>query len=359
MRVALGLARRGLGRVWPNPAVGCVIVSNGVIVGRGWTQPGGRPHAETEALKRAGPAAKGAVAYVTLEPCCHQGETPPCTGALIEAGLARVVAAVEDPDSRVAGKGFEELRAAGIEVSVGICRDEALTLNAGFVSRTTKARPLVCLKTASTLDGRIATAKGESQWITGPEARGRAHLMRATSDAILVGIGTALADNPKLTCRLPGLGDRSPIRIVVDARLELPMSAELVTTAGDVPTWVITVANGENDRAAAYRDQGVELLEITADSDGYPEVNQALAALADRGITRLLVEGGAGIAAAFLKADAVDRIAWFRAGSVMGGDGTPAIAGYGLESLTDIRRFESVSTERLGNDWLETYRSAP
>ena len=358
MRVALGLARRGLGQVWPNPAVGCVIVADGAIVGRGWTQPGGRPHAEPEALARAGTAAKGATAYVSLEPCCHHGKTPPCTESLISAGVSRVVAAAEDPDERVAGKGIAALRAAGIEVVAGICETEALELNAGFVSRVTKARPLVSLKTATTLDGRIATAKGESQWITGPEARARVHLMRARTDAILVGIGTAMVDNPKLTCRLPGLEDRSPVRIVVDSRLQLPLTAELVATAKTIPTWLITLDGSDKDRAAAYEDCGVTMVAVPPGADGYPDTRLALSALAEKGITRLMVEGGAGIAAAFLQAEVVDRIAWFRAGSVMGGDGVPAIAAYGLETLKDIRRFRSVGLERLGDDWLETYRPA-
>lgn len=357
MRVSLALARRGLGNVWPNPAVGCIVVSDDVIVGRGWTQPGGRPHAETEALARAGAAAQGATAYVSLEPCCHQGETPACTDALIKAGISRVVTAASDPDQRVAGKGIGALREVGIEVITGVCEAEALELNAGFISKVTKMRPLICLKSATTLDGRIATAKGESQWITGPEARARVHLMRAESDAVLVGIGTALVDNPQLTCRLPGLEAHSPVRIVVDARLQLPLTAELVATARDVPTWLITVAGGDDRRVASFRDCGVEILEIVADGAGYPDLPKAMEALTQKGITRLLVEGGAGIAAAFLRAGVIDRLAWFRAGSMMGGDGVPAVAAYGLDALADIHRFQRVSVERIGDDCLETYRA--
>ncbi|MCK5275514.1 MAG: bifunctional diaminohydroxyphosphoribosylaminopyrimidine deaminase/5-amino-6-(5-phosphoribosylamino)uracil reductase RibD, partial [Alphaproteobacteria bacterium] len=220
MRAALALAGRGLGRVWPNPAVGCVLVDrDGRVTGRGWTQPGGRPHAETEALARAGGAAKGATAYVTLEPCVHHGQTPPCADALIEAGVARVIAATEDPDPRVKGGGLGRLRDAGIAVEAGLLREEAELLNAGYLMRQREGRPVVTLKLATTLDGRIATHAGESRWITGEAARARGHMMRARHDAIMVGIGTALADNPTLTCRLPGLEDRSPVRIVVDARL--------------------------------------------------------------------------------------------------------------------------------------------
>lgn len=360
MRVSLALARRGLGRVWPNPAVGCVLTQRKdgepVVVGRGWTRPGGRPHAETEALRRAGAAAKGATAYVSLEPCCHHGETPPCTEALIEAGVARVVAAAEDPDPRVAGKGMKALRDAGIETAVGVCREEALALNEGFVSRVTRERPMLTLKLASTLDGAIATARGESRWITGPEARERVHLMRARHDAVLVGIGTALVDDPLLTCRLAGLEACSPVRIVVDTRLQLPLTSSLVATAGEVPTWLVTVEGSDETRLDAYRDCGVEVIETEPDGAGYPDTGRVMAALAERGMTRLLVEGGAGIAAALLRAGVVDRLAWFRAAAVMGGDGVPAIAPYGLERLVDMKRFEPQSTVRLGDDWLETYR---
>ena len=208
MRAALALARRGLGRVAPNPAVGCILVRDGIVVGRGWTQPGGRPHAETEALRRAGAAAAGAVAYVTLEPCAHHGSTPPCADALIAAGVSRVVVAIEDPDPRVAGRGLARLTAAGISVETGVCADEAGRLNAGFLKRIEHGLPLVTLKLATSLDGKIATHAGESQWITGEDARARGHLLRAQTDAIMIGSGTAQIDNPLLTCRLPGLEDR-------------------------------------------------------------------------------------------------------------------------------------------------------
>src|SRR5580700_4659831 len=227
MRTALGLARRGLGNTWPNPAVGCVIVKDGRVVGRGWTQKGGRPHAETEALARAGKGAKGATAYVSLEPCSHHGKTPPCAEALIAAGVSRVVAAVEDPDPRVSGRGIARLRAAGIAVEAGLCAAEAAELNAGFFCRVAQGRPLVTLKLAASLDGRIATPTGKSRWITGPAARERAHLLRAAHDAVLIGTGTALADDPQLTCRLPGLEARSPVRIVIDRTLRLPATLRL------------------------------------------------------------------------------------------------------------------------------------
>src|ERR1700693_2815456 len=240
---AVALARRGLGRVWPNPAVGCVIARDGRVVGRGWTQPGGRPHAETEAWARAGEAAHGATAYVTLEPCCHWGRTPPCADALIAAGVRRVVVAFEDPDPRVAGGGLAALRAAGLSVEAGLCAAEAAEINAGFFQRVRLGRPLVTLKLATSLDGRIATASGGSRWITGEAARQRAHLLRAEHDAVLVGTGTVLADNPRLTCRLPGLEQRSPIRIVIDRQLRTPPSAHVIAEATQIATWVLTWAS--------------------------------------------------------------------------------------------------------------------
>src|SRR5215475_2950035 len=241
MAAALDLARRGLGRVWPNPAVGCVLVRQGRVVGRGWTQPGGRPHAETEALHRAGAAAKGATAYVTLEPCSHHGRTPPCADALIAAGIARAVVAMEDPDPRVSGAGLARLREAGIKVDLGLGESEAGEINAGFFLRIRERRPLITLKLAMTLDGRIATRSGESRWITGEAARARAHLLRAQHDAVMVGSGTVLADDPLLNVRLPGLGRQSPLRIVLDGRMRLSLTSALVAGARETPTWLVTL----------------------------------------------------------------------------------------------------------------------
>ena len=308
MAAALALAERGLGAVWPNPAVGCILVREGRVVGRGWTQPGGRPHAETEALTRAGGAAHGATAYVTFEPCCHHGKTPPCADALIDARIARLVAAMKDPDPRVSGQGFARVQEAGIEVAVGACGEAAARLNAGFLKRIAAGRPLVTLKLATSLDGRIATRSGESQWITGEAARARGHLLRARNDAILVGSGTALADNPALTCRLPGLAARSPVRVVMDGRLRLPPGHRLVAEAHDVPTWIVTLADAAEARGEAYRGAGAELIIVAPDSAGHPDAGAALEALGARGITRLLVEGGAHVAAALLGAGLVDRL---------------------------------------------------
>ncbi len=359
MKAALALARRGLGTVSPNPAVGCILVApQGTVVGRGWTQPGGRPHAETEALGRAGARAAGATAYVTLEPCSHHGETPPCAEALIEAGVTRVVAAMEDPDDRVAGRGVARLRAAEIAVDLGVCRQEAEYLNAGFLLHRREGRPLVTLKSASTLDGRIATHTGESRWITGEAARRRAHLMRMSQDGIAVGIGTALVDDPELTCRLPGLEGCSPVRIVIDARLQLPLVSKLVRTARETATLVVVSEETDKERRQAYEDLGVTVLPVEVGDDHYPAPSSILKALAARGLTRLLVEGGSAMAAALMRAGLVDRLAWFRAPGVIGGDGTPVVAAYGVDTLSQMRRFELVSTETVGNDTLETYRVA-
>jgi diaminohydroxyphosphoribosylaminopyrimidine deaminase/5-amino-6-(5-phosphoribosylamino)uracil reductase len=356
MRAALALARRGLGGVWPNPAVGCVIVNDGRIVGRGWTQPGGRPHAETEALARAGGAARGATAYVTLEPCCHWGRTPPCADALIAAGIKRVVAAVVDPDPRVAGGGATRLRSAGVTVETGLCEAEATELNAGFFSRVKIGRPLVTLKLATSLDGRIATATGESRWITGPPARDVAHLLRATHDAILVGTGTALADNPELTCRLPGLRQRSPVRIALDRHLRIPTDARLLTAAREVPTWLLTLPHADPARQQARRAAGAELVPVEADAAGQIDLGRALAALGECGLTRLLVEGGGRLAAALLRAGLVDRLVWLHAPLLLGGDGIPAVAALGLDKLAAAPRFERVASEPVGADVLSTYR---
>ncbi|HJP21118.1 MAG TPA: bifunctional diaminohydroxyphosphoribosylaminopyrimidine deaminase/5-amino-6-(5-phosphoribosylamino)uracil reductase RibD [Alphaproteobacteria bacterium] len=355
MAAALGLARRGLGVVWPNPAVGCILVREGRVVGRGWTQPGGRPHAESEALGRAGAAARGATAYVTLEPCAHQGKTPPCTEALIAAGLSRAVVALEDPDPRVKGAGLRALEAAGVALSVGLGAAEAGELNAGFIMRINQRRPLVTLKTATTLDGRIATRSGASQWITGAPARRQAHGLRARHDAILVGSGTLAADDPELTCRLPGLAARSPLRLVLDSHLATPLTAKLVATALTLPTWIITLRPAEAKRRLAFTSAGVEIIEVAADAAGKPDLSDALAVLAERGVTRLLVEGGSQLAAGFLRAGLVDRLVWFRSPAVIGGDGLPAAAAFGVEELGQSPRFRRLGSARCGDDTMETF----
>ena len=368
MKVALGLARRALGTVAPNPAVGCVLVRQdqgssaglpGRIVGRGHTMPGGRPHAETCALDAAGSLAKGATAYVTLEPCAHHGKTPPCANALIDAGIARVVVACTDPDPRVDGGGLKLLAKAGCEVVTSVCEQEALALNAGFFSTLTRDRPLVTIKTATTLDGRIATHTGESQWITGEGARARGHLLRATHDAILVGSGTVRSDNPELTCRLPGMMDRSPIRVVLDGRLATPLTSRLVATAHDHPTWIVTLAGLEPTRARVFEDAGVQLITVDADEDGRPSLHQALRALKTRGVTRLLVEAGGRLDAGFFRARLVDRVVWFHAPMIIGGDGIPAAQGFGIDGLHQAPRLKRIDVQQVGPDLMETYEVFP
>lgn len=356
MQAALALARRGLGNVWPNPAVGCVLVNGGRVVGRGWTQPGGRPHAETEAIARAGGAARGGTAYVTLEPCSHWGRTPPCAEALIAAGISRVVAAVEDPDPRVAGGGLAKLRVAGIAVESGLRADAAAEVNAGFFQRVLTGRPLVTLKLATSLDGRIATASGESRWITGPLARQHTHLLRARHDAILVGTATVLADDPQLTCRLPGLEHRSPVRVALDRNLAIPHTSRLVAEARMIPTWIITAPGPDPERREALHRAGVELIEAAPDEAWRIDLTDALLRLGERGLTRLLVEGGGRLAAALLRAGLVDRLVWLHAPLLLGGDGVPSVATLGLDALAEAPSFELLSSETAGPDLLSAYR---
>ena len=365
MAAALRLAQRGLGNVWPNPAVGCVITGRRtgrpVVLARGWTQPGGRPHAEAEALddlfrRHGSNAGRGATAYVSLEPCSPHGRTPPCADALVAAGIARVVIACEDPDPRVSGRGIARLREAGIDVVTGVCRSAALALNAGFFQRVATGRPLVTWKTATSLDGRIATESGESQWITGAMARAHAHLERARHDAILVGLGTAISDDPLLTCRLPGLAGRSPVRVILDSRLRLPLTARLVAEAGNPPTWVIARDDNDPLRVQALRDLGVDVIEVAPDASQRIDRSLALQALGKRGVTRLLVEGGARVATELIAGDVVDRILWYRAPKLIGGDGLSAVGAFGLAGLDQAPRFTRLEMRALGDDWLETYQ---
>ncbi len=352
MRHALRLAERAIGAVAPNPAVGCVIVSpDGCVVGRGWTQAGGRPHAETVALDQAGYKARGATAYVTLEPCSHHGKTPPCSDALVAAGIGRVIAAVEDPDPRVSGTGFRRLRGAGVAVEAGILNREAAEQNAGFFLRVKQHRPLVTLKIAQSLDGRTTTSSGESRWITGGEARRFGHLLRARHDAILVGIETALADDPALTCRVPGLETRTPVRVVLDTRLRLSESSRLAQTAHEIPTLVFTSATAQGPLAAA----GVETVRVARDARGRPDIAAVLAELARRGITRLLVEGGARVHASFLDRGLADRLEIFVAPSVLGGAGHASVDALAVVTLDEAPRFICAARRLVGRDLLESF----
>ncbi len=358
MSAALGLARRNLGRTWPNPSVGCVIVRDGQVVGRGFTQPGGRPHAETEALAQAGEMARGATAYVTLEPCAHHGQTPPCAEALVAAGIKRCVIATGDPDPRVHGGGIAILEKAGIEIALGVLEPEALEVNAGFFTRIKHGRPLVTLKLATSLDGRIATLSGESKWITGPEARAAGHQLRAGHDAIMVGSGTVLADDPDLTCRLPGLEDRSPVRIVLDTRLRISPTARVLTNQERYPTWIVTRAGHPGAVLDQLARPGTALTDPFPVDSGSLDLGTVLKELGDRGLTRVLVEGGAALATSLLKADLVDRLAWFQAPFVIGNDGMAAIGELGRSALDRISRFKLLSRQEVGADSFALYSRA-
>jgi diaminohydroxyphosphoribosylaminopyrimidine deaminase/5-amino-6-(5-phosphoribosylamino)uracil reductase len=301
----------------------------------------------------AGAAAKGAVAYVSLEPCSHYGQTGPCADALIAAGVNRVVVAVEDPDPRVSGRGVARLRRAGVIVDVGLRAEEASEINAGFFRRIQDGRPLVMLKVASSLDGRVAMSSGESQWITGPLAREAGHRLRAETDAIMVGSGTVLHDDPQLTCRLEGLADRSPVRIVVDSRLRLPLTAALVASARRIPSWVITLKGNDPARRQAFADCGVKLIETSAGPDGRVDLIAAFQELGRLGLTRVLVEGGAHLAASLFREALVDRLAWFRAPILLGGDAIPAVVAFGLDRLDAAPRFTRLSVTELDDDIFE------
>ena len=354
MAHALVLGRRGQGRCWPNPAVGCVIVRDGRVVGRGWTQPGGRPHAETQALARAGTAARGATAYVTLEPCAHHGQTPPCAEALIAAGVARVVVAVEDDDSRVAGRGLAMLRAAGIAVETGVLAQEAARDHAGFFLKTGAGRPFVTLKLATTLDGRIATATGESQWITGPGARREVHALRARHDAVMVGGGTARADDPALTVR--GLGIRhQPLRIVVSRKLDLPLTGQLAQTAGDVPVWLCHGPDADPGLCEAWEGLGARLVSCRL-AGRQVDMRDALHGLGAAGLTRVFCEGGGQLAASLLAAGLVDELICFTAGMALGAEGQPAIGALGVERLAEAPRLALAEVRPVGADVMSVWR---
>ncbi len=354
MALALALGRRGLGRVWPNPAVGCVVVRDGRIVGRGWTADGGRPHAEARALAQAGGAARGATAYVTLEPCAHQGRTPPCANVLVEAGLARVVTALTDPDPRVAGRGHAILRRAGVTLRKGVCAAEAEALQAGFLTRMATGRPMMTLKLATSLDGRIATAAGESRWITGPPARRLVHALRAAHDAVLVGGGTARADDPALTVRDLGIA-RQPVRVVIAGALDLPREGRLAGGAGAGPLWLLHGAGAPGEARRFWSSLGAELIEVPEASDGRPNLAAALGALGDRGLTRVFCEGGGALAASLLDAGLADRLAVMAAGVVLGAGARPAVAPLADTALDAAPRFRLIETREVGGDVLHVW----
>lgn len=350
MRLAIALGRRGLGQVWPNPAVGCVIVRDGRILARGWTQPGGRPHAEAMAL--AACDARGATAYVSLEPCAHHGRTPPCSDALIRAGVIRVVTALTDPDRRVSGRGHARLRAAGLEVHEGVEASAARDANAGFLLRLEAGRPWLTLKLALTLDGRIATASGESRWITGPEARRAVHALRARHDAVLVGAGTARADDPDLRVRDLGIA-RQPVRVVASRKLKLDPNGQLGRTARANPVWVLYGdAQGVPE---GWTQTGARLI-------GCPEQYSTLeprammATLAREGLTRVLCEGGGALGAGLIGAGLVDELVIFGAGKLIGADGRAGLGPLGLDRLADAPQFALCRVQPAGDDICQIWR---
>jgi diaminohydroxyphosphoribosylaminopyrimidine deaminase / 5-amino-6-(5-phosphoribosylamino)uracil reductase len=356
MELAVALGRRGLGRTWPNPSVGAVVVraraDAPVVIGRGWTQPHGRPHAETVALDRAGRDARGAILYVTLEPCSHFGRTPPCADAIIAAGITRVVSALEDPNPQVAGEGHRRLAAAGIAVRIGIGADAARHAHAGHIRRMREGRPQVLLKLAVSADEKAGLAGRRPAPITGEVARGRVHLMRAMNDAVLIGSGTVLADDPLLTCRLPGMADRSPVRVVLDSELRLSLGSRLVATARETPLWVVTGELAAGEREQALQAAGAEVLRV-AGRNGKPDLAAVLRSLAERGITRLMVEAGPILAAAMLSADLVDEAALLRSRKAIGRDGIDALEGLPLAALTQSPRLQLIRTEIAGQDTIE------
>ena len=355
MKLALTLGRRGLGNAWPNPAVGAVIVKDGIIVGRGWTQPGGRPHAEVEALRQAKRQAKGATLYVTLEPCSHEGKSPPCADAIVKAGIARVVSALEDPNPEVAGQGHARLRDNGITVDVGLRAEEALRAHAGHIARIQRSRPHVTLKLAVSKDGKAGLAGRKPVAITDVAANERVWMMRAQNDAILVGIGTALADNPQLTCRLPGLFERSPVRIVLDAKLVVPVSLTVISTVRDTPTWVFTSHQASEIAEEILQEKGCKVFRV-ADKEGRLDLGEVLKVLAGEGITRLIVEGGPTVAASFVAADLVDEAVLLRGERAIGDTGIDPLEGMKLDDLTVM--LQSRGSEPLGPDTMETYERA-
>lgn len=361
MALALSLGRRGQGTCWPNPAVGCVLVRAGRIVGRGHTAPGGRPHAEAVALDQAGAAARGATAYVTLEPCAHHGQTPPCAEALIAAGVTRIVAPLADPDPRVAGRGFALLRDAGITVDTGILADHAARDLNGFLRRATGGRPHLTLKLAVSFDGRIATATGHSQWITGAQARRHVHGLRARHDAVMVGAGTARADDPMLTVRDLDV-THQPVRVVLSRRLDLPLDGRLARSAGEVPLWLCHGARTEPELRTAWEGIGACLVPCPV-SGGQLDPGAALEALGRQGLTRVFCEGGGALAASLISAGLVDDLVIYGAGLAIGAEGVPAIGALGLARLDEATRFTLADTRPLGGDvmqhWQARHRAAP
>jgi diaminohydroxyphosphoribosylaminopyrimidine deaminase/5-amino-6-(5-phosphoribosylamino)uracil reductase len=356
MRSALELAKGGIGWVSPNPLVGCVLAKDGEVVGRGYHQRFGGPHAEVHALREAGDRARGAVLYVTLEPCCHTGKTPPCVDAILRAQVGRLVVAMRDPNPRVDGGGLSRLRSAGIEVTVGVCEAEARRLNEAFVKYITTRRPFVTSKSAITLDGKIATRSGASRWITGEAARATGHQLRHASDAILVGIGTVLQDDPQLTTRLPGQRGANPLRIVVDSTLRLPPEARVADVAQDRRSLVATTEQAAGTTARALRERGVEVVGLPACGDGRVNLDALCKVLGERGVASVLVEGGAVLTAALLRQRLIDKMVFFVAPKIIGGDGVSVFGPCGVDTMEQALSLRNLASRPVGDDvMLEAY----
>lgn len=350
MERALELALKGSGRTSPNPLVGAVVVRNGEIVGEGWHMAYGGPHAEVHALKAAGAAAEGATIYVTLEPCNHYGKTPPCTQAVLDAGIRRVVIAMEDPNPKAAG-GMDRLRSAGVAVDTGVCEDKARKLNAPFIKKLETGLPWVVLKCAMTLDGRVATRSGDSKWVTGPESRQWCHRhLRQRLDAILVGSATVRADDPSLTCRLPEGGGRDPLRIVLASNLDLPTEASVLRQKSDSATLLVCAGGVPESRKQPFYDMGARILEAPSGSDGRLDFKALMPLLAEQGIQSLLIEGGGRVAASALKSGVVDKVVFFYAPKILGGDGIPVLDGPGPERMAQCMRLSGMEVFSCGDD---------
>ena len=355
MRLALSLARRGLGNVWPNPAVGCVIVSKGQIVGRGWTMPGGRPHAEVVALKQAGGLARGGEVYVTLEPCCHEGKTGPCAEALVSAGIKKIYISTLDPDPRVNGKGVLFLKKNKISTSVGLLEKEAIRLNLGFFLKISQGRPLVTMKTASTLDGKIALGNGLSKWITNESARGFSHLFRYIHDAVAVGSGTVLADNPNLTCRLPGITNCNKPRIILDRRLRTADDSNLANSARETPVWIVTSDTHKKHKFKKLEEKGVKIILSSLNGEPKADLITVLKHLGKLGLTRLLFEPGSQLGAALLTAGLVDQLVVFRSSSIAGNDGVGMIGNLYLSEISNMPKMVRNYGLEIEENYLEVF----
>tara|TARA_Y100000739_G_C20594728_1_gene459750 strand:+ start:292 stop:1419 length:1128 start_codon:yes stop_codon:yes gene_type:complete len=355
MSLAISLASRGLGKTWPNPSVGCVIVQKNKVVGRGITAPGGRPHAEKIALEQAGERSKGASVYLTLEPCSHFGETGPCVTELINAEVADVVVALKDPDPRVSGRGLEALKKEGINVRLGLLREEAFWLNQGFFNKILINRPLLTLKLASTFDGRIATQSGESKWITGENSRRKVHSLRAKHDAILIGGGTAREDNPMLNVRDLGI-DHTPIRILVSKNLNIPYDSDIVNSPSNGPVWMVHGPNVSEKKIKSWEAKGAKLIQVPLIKNKLLDLEVMMRTFGKLGLTRILCEGGGSIAASLIQQKVVDRIIGFTGGKIFGSRGIPAVGALNFKNITEMPILKSISTEQIENDILHTWK---